>query len=315
VSRDGVSKGGARAGAPKGAASKAASTRRAAAKAEAGGPRLAPRHVLGLAAAVLTLAVAATLATGGRGAHIAQTVGLGIDRKFAAAGFRLKDVHVEGASEMARPDILRAAGVGEGAPLLGLDLDQVRARVEAVGWVQEARVIRLLPDTLVIAVKERGQLAVWQHGGRTVVVDAQGRVIPEADPARFADLPLVVGAGGAEHASGILPILVQRPKLMARLEALVRVDNRRWDLRMKDGALVQLPAAEEEQALMKLEQLDMRSRILELGFERIDLRNPDTIAVRPRAPQAPAGLAAAAPSPSDPSAAASPVPHSPVQGV
>ncbi|WP_337188698.1 cell division protein FtsQ/DivIB [Phenylobacterium sp.] len=315
MSRGGVSKG----GVSKGATPKAAPARRAAAKAGAGGPRLAPRHILGLAAAVLTLAVAATLATGGRGAHIAQTVGLGVDRKFADAGFRLKDVHVEGASDMAKPDILRAAGVGEGAPLLGLNLDQLRARVEAVGWVQEARVIRLLPDTLVIAVKERGQLAVWQHGGRTVVIDAQGRVIPEADPARFADLPLVVGAGGAEHAGGILPILVQRPKLMARLEALVRVDNRRWDLRMKDGALVQLPAAEEEQALMKLEQLDLRSRILELGFERIDLRNPDTIAVRPRAPQAAAGFAAG-PASSDPSAAASPVPlspvpRSPVQGV
>jgi cell division protein FtsQ len=60
------------------------------------------------------------------------------------------------------------------------------------------------------------------------------------------------------------------------------VDGRRWDLRMKDGSLIQLPATGEEQALLQLEQLDQRSRVLDLGFDRIDLRNPDVVAVRPR---------------------------------
>jgi cell division protein FtsQ len=59
---------------------------------------------------------------------------------------------------------------------------------------------------------------------------------------------------------------------------------------MKDGSLIQLPAVGEEQALMELEQLDQRSRILDLGFERIDLRNPDVVAVRPREPGPPGQL-------------------------
>jgi len=247
-----------------------------------------------IAAGVLTLALGVTLATGGRGEQIASSVGSGIDGKFADAGFRLKTVHVQGASEMATPDIIKAAAVYRNEPLLGLDLEALRGRVEAVGWVKEARIVRLLPDTLMIAVKERRQLAVWQHNGKSVVIDDHGQTIPEANPARFATLPLVVGAGGAQHASEILPVIAQRPKLMARMEALVRVDDRRWDLRLKDGSLIQLPAVEEEQALMQLEQLDLRSRILELGFERIDLRNPDVVAVRPRVAQttAPGGLPA-----------------------
>lgn len=260
--------------------------KRPAAKAEgAVAPRLNPKQILMIAGGVLTLALGVTLATGGRGQQIADAVGAGVSGKFGEAGFRLETVHVQGASALATPDIVRAANVHKDDPLLGLDLNALRERVEKVGWVQEARVVRLLPDTLVIAVKERRQLAVWQHGGRSVVIDDKGQVIPEADPASFTDLPLVVGAGGAKHAGEILPTLAQRPKLMARMEALVRVDDRRWDLRMKDGALIQLPAVDEEQALMQLEQLDLRSRILELGFERIDLRNPDVVAVRPRAPQ------------------------------
>ncbi|MEO8114321.1 MAG: cell division protein FtsQ/DivIB [Phenylobacterium sp.] len=205
-----------------------------------------------------------------------------VDGQFAQMGFRLKAVHVEGASKMATADIVQAAGVYKDQPLLGLDLVALRQRVERVGWVKEARIVRLLPDTLVIAVVERKQLAVWQHGGRSVVIDDRGQPIPEADPGRFPNLPLVVGAGGAEHAAEVLPTLAQRPKLMDRMEALVRVDDRRWDLRLKDGSLIQLPAVGEEEALMQLEQLDQRSHIMELGFARIDLRNPDVVAVRPR---------------------------------
>ena len=48
---------------------------------------------------------------------------------------------------------------------------------------------------------------------------------------------------------------------MGHLEALVRVDDRRWDLRLKDGALIQLPAVDQEAALIRLEQLDQRTRI------------------------------------------------------
>jgi len=225
------------------------------------------------------------LATGGRGAAIGQSVASGVDNRLGNAGFRVKQIHVAGASALARTDIVRAAGVGVGQPLLGLDLGKVQARVQDVGWVEDAKVVRLLPDTLVITVKERRQLAVWQHDGRAWVIDEHGAKIPEADPARFPTLPLVVGAGAAVHAPEILPTIAQRPKLMARMEALVRVDDRRWDLRLKDGALIQLPAVDQEQALIQLEQLDLRSRILELGFERIDLRNPDVVAARPRVAQ------------------------------
>ena len=242
---------------------------------------------------MLALAASATLVTGHRGERLVAAVGSGLDGQFGAAGFRLRSVTVQGASAMATADIVKAAGVYRNQPLLGLDLDDLRRRVERVGWVKEARIVRLLPDTLVVAVIERRQMAVWQHDGKQHVIDDHGRVIPEADASRFAALPLVVGEGGADHAPEILPILAQRPRLMGRMDALVRVDDRRWDLRMKDGSLIQLPAAGEEQALMQLERMDRRSHILELGFDRIDLRNPDVVAVRPRPNQPLAAPAAA----------------------
>lgn len=246
------------------------------------GVGLSPQHALIGAAGVLVIALIATLATGDRAHKLSESINSGVGGQFAHLGFRLKAVHVQGASAMATADILAAAGVYKDQPLLGLDLEALRQRIEAVGWVKEARIVRLLPDTLVLAVVERKQLAVWQHGGQSHVIDDHGRIIPEARSDRFPTLPLIVGEGANEYAAQILPEVAARPRLMERIEALVRVDNRRWDLRLKDGSLVQLPAVDEDGALIKLEQLDQSQRILELGFERIDLRDPSVVAVRPR---------------------------------
>jgi len=239
------------------------------------------------------LALAIALIGGHRGERLAHGVVVATEQRLGRAGLRLETVHVAGASPMATADILRAAGVYRDEPMIGLDLAALRDRVEQVGWVKDVRVQRLLPDTLMLSVTERRPLAVWQQGGQTLVVDEQGQPIAEADARRFTTLPLVVGDGAATAAPLILPVLAQRPKLTALTDALVRVDDRRWDLRLKDGSLIQLPASGEEQALMQLDELERKSGILELGFERIDLRNPGVVAVRPRQ-NAPAGRPAAA---------------------
>jgi cell division protein FtsQ len=258
----------------------------------------------GLVFAVSGLAVAGVLAialaTDHRAERLVASAGDAALHGSAALGLRLQSVRLDGASAQSSADILRAAALPRGAPLLALDLDAARRRIEQVGWVKSATVMRLYPDSVVIAVDERHLMAVWQHDGRVGVIDTGGVVAPEADPGRFVGLPLVVGDGANVAAADILPHVLTRQRLADRVEALVRVDARRWDLRLKDGTIVQLPARDpdapannEEAALLRLDQLDQQSRILDLGFSRIDLRDPEMVAVRPRqAP--PAGLASGA---------------------
>jgi len=255
---------------------------------------LPPGWALSAAAGLVVVGLMAALLTGGRLDRMTTGFGQGLAVRLAGAGFRLTSVHVEGATRDAQADILRASGLMRNQPILGLNLDAVRGKIEKVGWVKSARVVRLLPDSLVISIVQRDAAAVWQHGGRSFVVDAQGRPIPEADAGRFAELPLVVGEGANVSAAQILPMIRARPRLLQQLEALVRVDDRRWDLRLKDGGLIQLPAEGEESALIQLDQLDQKARILDLGFSRIDLRDPEMVAVRPKDGGAPVGATALA---------------------
>lgn len=258
--------------------SRAPASRRPASSAAA----LDPRKVGVLAAGVAAAALLAVLMTGGRLHALSAAIARGADLEAARAGFKVSHVKLEGVSPFAQADVLRAAAVHPGDPILGLDLATLRERVETVGWVRSARIVRLLPDTLVISTTERPRLAVWQSGGVSRLVDAEGQVIPEADPAALSDLPLVVGEGANEAAAAVLPLVQARPRLMERLDALVRVDARRWDLRLKDGGIIQLPGGTEDAALIQLDALDQRSRLLELGFARIDLRDADMVTVRPR---------------------------------
>jgi cell division protein FtsQ len=243
---------------------------------------LSPRLIVAGVALAIVGAGAIVLVTNHRGARLAQAAADAVLQQSAAAGLRLQSVRLDGASPQSSADILHAAALPKGAPLLGVDLDAARRRIEQVGWVKSAHVMRLFPDSVVIAVDERRLLAVWQHDGHAGVIDTGGVVATEADPARFASLPLVVGQGANLAASGIIGPVLSRPRLAERLDAFVRVDDRRWDLRLKDGTIVQLPAADEEAALLRLDQLDQQSRILDLGFSRIDLRDPEMVAVRPR---------------------------------
>jgi cell division protein FtsQ len=275
-------RGGAYKAAAKPRAKSAAKGRPAPSKFHSGAPGLPPRVALGIAAGALVVALGVALFTGNRLEATGQTLRQGMANSIAPLGFRLNSLQVKGASPMASADIAAATGLAKGDAILGVDLEALRTKVKAVGWVEEATVVRLLPSTILIDVKSRTPAAVWQTNGVMRVVDSKGEVIPEADPSRFPDLPLLVGAGANDAGETVIDLVRARPRLVERLEALVRVDQRRWDLRLKDGAIIQLPAVDEEAALIQLDKLDQGQRLLELGFERIDLRSPDMVVVRRR---------------------------------
>lgn len=251
-----------------------------ASKFNAGAPGLPPRLALGIASGALVVALGIALLTGNRLQAAGHTLQQGMAETVGGLGFRLKSLQIKGATPMASADIAAATGLSRGDAIVGVDLSALRDKVKAVGWVEEATVVRLLPSTILIEVKSRAPAAVWQTNGVMRVVDSRGDVIPEADPSRFPDLPLLVGVGANDAGETVIGLVRARPRLVERLEALVRVDQRRWDLRLKDGAIIQLPAVEEEAALIQLDKLDQSQRLLELGFERIDLRSPDMVVVR-----------------------------------
>ena len=152
----------------------------------------------------------------------------------ASLGMVVEDIEVEGRETTDASIIMTALATRRGAPILAVDLWQAKAELEKLPWVRSAAIERRLPRTLHVRLTERRPLALWQHAGKQHLIDRQGEVIPAADLSRFARLPLVVGDNAATRAAALVEMLQSEPALAARVTAAVRVDNRRWNLRIDD---------------------------------------------------------------------------------
>ena len=235
-------------------------------------------------------AVAALLALGAVGLLVRTvqpggTVATWRERVGAAVGLPVEQVVIEGREKTPEGMVRAALGVHVGDQLLGFSLEAARARIEALTWVQSATVERRLPGTIVVTLQERRPFAVWQNNGRFVLIDRKGDQVAEQDPAKdaaaFATLPLVVGTGAPEAAAPLLDLLKSYPELRSRVVAAVRVGERRWNLRLQNGADVMLPEGQEAVALAKLMELQTSQSLLDRPLQVVDMRLGDRLVVRP----------------------------------
>jgi cell division protein FtsQ len=96
----------------------------------------------------------------------------------------------------------------------------------------------------------------------------------------FGPLPLVVGLGANAGAAGIIDLLRAQPSIAGRVEAAVRVSERRWNLRLTGGADILLPEGHEAAAITRLVELHARDRLLDRPLATVDMRLPDRLVVR-----------------------------------
>ena len=112
---------------------------------------------------------------------------------WALFGSRLlvvRSVAVTGTHHVPAAEVLAAADVPAGIPLIRVNTAQIAQRVEAIRQVASATVARDWPDHLVITVRERvPAVAVRMAGGGYDLVDPDG-VIVRWSQARPAGLPL-----------------------------------------------------------------------------------------------------------------------------
>ncbi len=198
----------------------------------------------------------------------------------ARAGFSVQEVLVEGRTRTEPNQVLAALGVSRGAPILALDAEHARRRLEALPWIARASIERRLPDEIYVRLAERIPLALWQIDGEVSVIDRDGEVIRGIEPNSFNRLPLVVGKDAPSDTAALLAMLRGAPKLNDLVTAAVRVGSRRWNLRLKGGIEVRLPEKNPEEAWARLADLQSRHDLLARDVVTIDMRLPGRLLVR-----------------------------------
>lgn len=255
--------------------------------------RFAKPAALG-AIALVAFAAGALAWRSGLPGQLAETVRERIVAASASGGLVVARVTVEGRMHADAAEILAASGLAQGQPMLDVSPEAVRARLEALPWVEQASVQRRFPGHVHLVIEERTPFAIWQNRGRFALIDRQGRMIVRDAVERFAALPLVVGEGAASEAATLLGVLAMYPEVKQRVTAAVRVNQRRWNLRLVSGADVLLPEGHEAAALERLVALHHENQVLDRQLVAVDLRLPDRMVLRP-APGEPAEPRQAAP--------------------
>lgn len=255
------------------------------------------------ALATFWLPIAAALGIGwlvlshpGTYARIDGLIGALRERVFARPEFQLTGLAVIGGSDPLRAAVEEVVGLSFPLSSLALDLDAIRARVEALDAVENAEVSVASGSILALRLRERRPVAVHRTADGLALVDRTGkRVAALAARADRPDLALILGEGADDAVAEALSLQRAASPVAPRIRAFVRVGARRWDIVLDRDQRIMLP---ETGALLALERamgLDRAEGLFERDVMALDLRDgarpvlrlgPE--ALRARAPRDPA---------------------------
>jgi cell division septal protein FtsQ len=115
----------------------------------------------------------------------------------ASERLKVEHVDVRGSRFLSEGEVRELLGPAVGENILGLDIGSLKTRLGASPWVADATVVRTLPDTLRVDIRERQPLALAEME-RLYLMDGGGTLIDLYGPRTAGfDLPIVRGLVGA----------------------------------------------------------------------------------------------------------------------
>jgi cell division protein FtsQ len=111
-------------------------------------------------------------------------------------------VEITGVKNASRAHVMEVAGADIGRNVFFVPLDERKKQLEQIPWVQEATVMRLLPNRIAVTIHERTPVAFAQIGSRISLIDANGVVmgLPANRQTKFS-FPVIRGISDTEPLS------------------------------------------------------------------------------------------------------------------
>ena len=242
------------------------------------------RPVMAMCGVLAILVLLGALFASGIIGRTYHAIGRGIDTLTADAGFGISEIHITGNRRTPYSQVLEVLAMKPGQFIFSADLWSARKRLARLDWIASAEIHRRYPDAIFVTLVEKRPFALWQapinssgdaRGEALIwVVERNGKLITTRDVEKFRRLPKLVGAGAPQAAADLVDAVASHRAVAARIAAYARQSERRWNLILDDGVVVQLPEAGWQKELDALEHLIIDGGILERDVTQIDLRSP-----------------------------------------
>lgn len=127
--------------------------------------------------------------------------------QYAANSWRFRldssdNIETFGIHNVSRSQVMEVFGADLGRNIFRVSLDDRKRQLEEIPWVESATVMRLLPDHLRIAIRERTPVAFAQVGSKVWLIDANGVLmeLPGRQQAKYS-FPVITGMVESEPLS------------------------------------------------------------------------------------------------------------------
>jgi cell division protein FtsQ len=218
------------------------------------------------------------------GSDASETWSFDARRLMSQAGLGISEIALSGHRFTLDGEIYDQIGVNQETSLPLFDAAAAKTRIERLPWVERADVARVFPHRLEIKITERTPFAVWIRTGRATLIDATGRELGPVPHDAVPELPRISGEGANTSAFELLAALRAHADLANDVTLATRISGRRWRLTLSGGAVVELPATEEQAALARLVVARAEGPIA--PHHVLDLRHPARTVVRAPRPDA-----------------------------
>ena len=179
-------------------------------------------------------------------------------------------ISMDGAFQRVSPgEIEKAVAPYAHAGFMSADLDDIQRAVEALPWVEHARVKRRWPNSLHVTVIEETAAARWGESG---LLNTRGELFVREAAHVPAELPRLSGPEGTQNQVAQRYMAIQGRMLEAGMRiAALRLDERgAWEMDLDSGVTVRLGRRDVDERIDRF--IRTASQVIAHRLERNQLR-------------------------------------------
>lgn len=203
--------------------------------------------------------------------------------KISKPNMIIEKIEIEGLDKALREDIIKSIHIQKGDDIFSFSPEEVKKSVEDIKWVAKANVYRQIPNRVVIAIEEERPKALYFYNHKYYYINDNGKIIDALhDLDEVHNYIIIRGKGGNKDFSDLLDKIYQSEEIYSQLAELIKVDSRRWDIKLKNGTIIKLPENNVSETLLKFESIHQNTELLNLA-KNIDLRlSPNKLYIKIR---------------------------------
>ena len=194
--------------------------------------------------------------------------------------FLVNFIKINGANQALVNEIRSLTGLDLPISSYNVNLHELQSKIELMNAVKNVD-LYIAENIIYIQVQPREPAIYWLNTNGLELLDSDGVSMGIVESGRpNLDLPLIAGAGASIAIDEAFFIYSISNSFSDEILGLVRIGERRWDIILKNGRKIMLPADELTKVYKNLIMENKVKKLLSVNFSLLDLRNPNRMMIR-----------------------------------